>query len=93
MSKTEFYTIFKQLCDYYKSKTYEDKDITNLYYEIFKDKTTIQLKEQIKEIIVKYKFMPKVADLTKRKSNFEQREYNKEFLESFYDIGGKTNDY
>lgn len=88
MNKIEFYNIFKKLCEYYNNKIYdENKELTALYYEAVKDKSQAQFKEKIKKLIMKFKFMPKVADFLdgKRQANFTQRQYSEDFLESLYD--------
>lgn len=87
MDTKEFFKEFKELCEYYNNKIYENKKITRLYYEVIKNKTVEQFKKQINEMIIEYKYMPKVADFySKRKTNFTQRQYSD--LESFIDIGG-----
>lgn len=44
-----------------------------------------ELEKKVNEIIQTYKFMPRIAEFGRSKSNFEERTYSKEFLESFYD--------
>lgn len=87
MTKAEFMKEFERLCDYYNKPT-TDKEILLMYYEAVKNTTAEHFKDRVNEIIQVYKFMPKIADFNKkRKSNFEQREYSEDFLESFYDVG------
>ena len=85
MNKTEFFTIFKKMCEYYNNKTYEDKELTRLYYEKVQDKPIEDFKTQVNEIMQSNKFMPRIAEFGRNKANFEERQYSEEFLESLYD--------
>lgn len=84
MTKAEFIKEFKRLQEYY-GKEITDKDTLLRYYNAVKDKTPEQFKQQVNRLMQTEKFMPKVADFNKKKSNHEEREYSDEFLESQYD--------
>jgi hypothetical protein len=84
MTKQEFIKEFNRLQDYYNTKI-TDKEILLLYYLKVQDKSIEDFKKQVIEIMQSSKFMPRIAEFGKAKSNFEEREYSKEFLESFYD--------
>ena len=86
MNKIEFFKIFKKLCEYFNNKTYEDKELTGMYYIAVQDKSIEQFKKQVSEIIQISKFMPKISEFgSGKKVNFDERKYSKEFLESLYD--------
>ncbi len=88
MNKIEFYKEFKELCEYYNNKIYENKKILRLYYDVVKNKSLEEFKKQIDEFITDSKFMPRVVDFKTIKSkytNYEQRVYPDGYLEKFYD--------
>lgn len=86
MGQWEFYYEFKDLCEYYNNKIYENQRITKLYYEKVKSMSIDDFKKLCEEFINEFKYMPKVADFDKNsKVGYKGRYYTKEFLESFYD--------
>lgn len=91
MGQWDFYNEFKELCKYFNNKTYENKKITKMYYEKCKHMTLEEFKALCEELMFNLKFMPKIADFERSNgySKIEGRIYTKEFLESFYDVGGK----
>ena len=91
MDQWKFYYEFKELCEYFKDKTYENKKLTKLYYEKVKDMTLEEFKKMCEDIIMKEKFMPKISEFGKDYNTYllevmhKNRKYSKEYLESFYD--------
>lgn len=87
MEKQDFYNQFKELCNYFHDKTYENKKITALYYKKCQNMSLEEFKKLCEELICNLKFMPKISDFDKIQgfSAIEKRIYTKEFLESLYD--------
>lgn len=86
MGQWEFYNEFKELCEYYNNKIFENKKITKMYYEKVKSMPINEFKNMCNEFINTYKFMPRVADFDITNSlGHRGRNYTETFLESFYD--------
>ena len=91
MNKKEFYNEFKELCEYYNDKTYENKRLTKMYYEKVKDVSLQEFQNMCNKLILESKFMPRVADFGKDYNTFllevmhKNRKYSEEYLESLYD--------
>lgn len=91
MNKKEFYNEFKELCEYYNDKTYENKRLTKMYYEKVKDISLKEFQDMCNKIILESKYMPRVADFGKDYNTFllevmhKNRKYSEEYLESLYD--------
>lgn len=91
MNKKEFYNEFKELCEYYNDKTYENKKLTKMYYEKVKDISLKEFQDMCNKIILESKYMPRVADFGKDYNTFllevmhKNRKYSEEYLESLYD--------
>lgn len=93
MNKREFFDEFKEMCEYFNNKTYENKRLTRMYYDKCKNMTLEEFKKLCEELMYKLKFMPKIADFDRKQgfSTIEKRIYTKEFLETLYDVGGTNN--
>ena len=91
MKEWDFYNEFKDLCQYFNNETYKNKKLTRMYYEKCKDMTIEEFRYLCDELMYRLKFMPKIADFERKNgySNLEGRIYTKEFLESWYDVGGE----
>ncbi len=91
MNEWEFYYEFKELCDYFKDKTYENKKITKMYYEKVKNMSIDKFKKMCERIIQENKYMPKIAEFGQDYIGYlsnmahTKRTYSKEYIESFYD--------
>lgn len=91
MGQWEFYNEFKELCEYYNDKTYENKRLTKMYYEKVKKMSLKEFQDMCNKIILENKFMPRVADFGKDYNSFllevmhKNRKYSEEYLESLYD--------
>lgn len=91
MNKKEFYNEFKELCEYYNDKTYENKRLTKMYYEKVKEMSLKEFQDMCNKIILESKYMPRVADFGKDYNTFllevmhKSRKYSEEYLESLYD--------
>lgn len=91
MNKKEFYNEFKELCEYYNDKTYENKKLTKMYYEKVKEMSLKEFQDMCNKIILESKYMPRVADFGKDYNTFllevmhKNRKYSEEYLESLYD--------
>lgn len=91
MNKKEFYNEFKELCEYYNDKTYENKRLTKMYYEKVKEMSLKEFQDMCNKIILESKYMPRVADFGKDYNTFllevmhKNRKYSEEYLESLYD--------
>lgn len=90
MDQWEFYNEFKELCEYYNSKIYENKRITKMYYEKVKNNSLEQFKNMCNMWIKSSKYMMKVSDFGSSDiGNMHRgRLYSKDFMESLYDVGG-----
>ena len=91
MDKQEFYNEFKDLCQYFNNETYKNKKLTRMYYDKCKNMNIEEFRSLCKELMYKLRFMPKIVEFERKSgySNLEGRIYTKEFLESWYDVGGK----
>lgn len=91
MNKKEFYNEFKELCEYYNDKTYENKKLTKMYYEKVKEMSLKEFQDMCNKIILESKYMPRIADFGKDYNTFllevmhKNRKYSEEYLESLYD--------
>ena len=91
MNKKEFYNEYKELCEYYNDKTYENKRLTKMYYEKVKEMSLKEFQDMCNKIILESKYMPRVADFGKDYNTFllevmhKNRKYSEEYLESLYD--------
>ena len=91
MGQWEFYNEFKELCEYYNDKTYENKRLTKMYYEKVKEMSLKEFQDMCNKIILESKYMPRVADFGKDYNTFllevmhKNRKYSEEYLESLYD--------
>lgn len=91
MNKKEFYNEFKELCEYYNDKTYENKRLTKMYYEKVKEMSLKEFQDMCNKIILESKYMPRVADFGKDYNTFllevmhKNRKYSEKYLESLYD--------
>lgn len=91
MNKKEFYNEFKELCEYYNDKTYENKRLTKMYYEKVKEMSLKEFQDMCNKIILESKYMPRIADFGKDYNTFllevmhKNRKYSEEYLESLYD--------
>ena len=89
MGKLEFYNEFKELCDYYGNKIYDNKKITKMYYDKVKNLNLKEFQKMCRKFINDFKYMPKVAEFEIKKGasygGYIGRTYTDEFLESLYD--------
>lgn len=89
MNQWEFYNEFKELCEYYNTKIYENKKITKMYYNKVKGMNISDFKKLCDRFINECKFMPRVAEFKlTNKIGHRGRHYTKKYLESLYDVGG-----
>lgn len=89
MNKSEFFNEFKELCEYYNTKIYQNKRLTERYYNKVKNVAVSEFKKMCDAIIDEFKFMPRVADFELTSGiGHRGRHYTKEYLESLYDVGG-----
>lgn len=90
MKQKEFYLEFKKLCKYYNSNIYKDEYITSIYFEKVRKYSVDVFKNKCRELILKDKFMPKVAEFSSDSFiKIHDNQYTETFFNQFYDIGGK----